>query len=162
MAIKVKKEVNRHPGLTPDTTYMLTGEIIGGQPLVLVTATTCKPYAGGTGVIPYGLAIESTEQLATGDSETHAGSGYDYSDYARGGLVGAFMDGGIFELTDDGRGAPFETGDTYTLNKKVYAKSNGKITSDGGNATAGYNPEVGIVLGVVGSPVTKLTIKLTI
>jgi hypothetical protein len=72
------------------------------------------------------------------------------------------MDGGMVELYDDGRGAPYETGDTYTLNAKVYAKSNGKITSYAGSATEGYNPEVGVVQEVEGSPVTRLVIKLTI
>jgi len=160
MAIKQLKEVNRHPGLAVDPTFLLSGNIIGGQPVVLASASTLKPYAG-TGV-PFGLAIESTEQLSAGTGN-NAGSGYDYTGYARGGKVSAFMDGGIFEITNDGRGYAYVSGDTYTLNAKVYVNNSGLITSDAGNSTAGYNPEVGIVMAVEGAaPVTKLTIKATI
>jgi len=157
MAVKVLKEVNRHPGLKRADENV---DIIAGQPLVKVTNDTIAAYSGSG--VPYGLAAESTKQLEVGDSESHAGKGFDYTGYARGGYVGAFMDGGMLELYDDGRGAPYETGDTYNLNAKVYANASGKITADAGNATAGYNPEIGVVEEIEGSPVTRLVVKLTI
>lgn len=157
MAVVVLKEVNRHPGLKRADESV---DIIAGQPLVKVTNDTVKAYDGSG--VPFGLAAESTSQLPVGDSESHVGKGFDYSGYARGGFVGAFMDGGMLALTDDGRGAPYEEDDSYVLNEKVYANSDGLITADAGNATEGYNPEVGIVQEVVGSPVTKLVIKLLV
>jgi hypothetical protein len=156
MAIRLIREVNRSEGKAPVTGV----DIIAGQPLLFATATTVRPYNDATfAAHPYGLAAESTAQLplapATGLT---AGEGYDYTNFARGGLVSVFMNGGEFELFDDGRGAPYETGDTYALNAPVYAKENGKVTADG----TGGRKLVGSVVDVEGSPVTRLRIKLAI
>lgn len=153
MAIRVIRETNRTSGLAPVTGVA----VIAGQPLLLATAATVRPYNDATfAAVPLGLACESTAQLPLAPaSGLTAGEGYDYTNFARGGLVSCFVDGGEFELYDDGRGAPYETADTYVLNGKLYAKENGKVTSDG----TGGRPVIGSVVDFEGSPVTRLRMK---
>jgi hypothetical protein len=153
MAIRILKEVNREGGRAPATGAL----IIAGQPLELASASTVQPYSGVSGSLPLGLASDSnkTQPLQAANGLT-VGVGFDYTNFDRGGLVGAFINGGEFELFDDSTGAPFMTGDTYTLNMPVYANSSGLVTS-----TAASNPRIGMVTAVTGSaPVTRLTIKL--
>ena len=74
-----------------------------------------------------------------------AGQGYDYTNFNRDGLLGAFINGGEFQLYDDGLGAgkPFEAG-TYAIGGLVYADYSAtgaaNITS-----TAGSNVAIGTV-----------------
>lgn len=157
MAVRVIRENNRTEGLKPATGVTA---IIAGQPLTLATATTVKPYDDVAWLdIPLGIAAESTAQppIAPLSGQT-AGEGFDYTNFARGGLVSAFTTGSILELYDDGRGAPYEAADTYVLNRPVYAKENGKVTSDG----TGPRQAIGSVVDFEGSPVTRLRIKFTI
>jgi hypothetical protein len=154
MAVRVIRENNRTEGLKPATGVTA---IIAGQPLVLATATTVKPYDDGSWLdLPFGIAAESTAQppIAPMSGQT-AGEGFDYTNFARGGLVSAFTTGSILELFDDGRGAPYEAADTYVLNRPVYAKENGKVTSVG----TGPRQKIGVVLDFEGSPVTRLRVK---
>lgn len=157
MAIRVLKEVNREGGRLPAT----GATIIAGQPLEWATATTVQPYSGTAGTFPFGLASDSniTQPLA-GPGGLTVGVGFDYTNFNRGGLIGAFLNGGEFELYNDGTGVPFVDTGTYALNKPVYASAAGLVSDvDGGGA----NPRIGLVMGVVGSaPVTRLTIKLEI
>ena len=155
MALRIIKEVNRTEGLKPATSQ----DIIQGHPLVLATATTVKLVDDVLDKV-LGLAAEDVVQnpIAPTSGKT-VGQGFDYTDFARGGLVSAFINGGIFELFDDGRGAPYTTGDTYVLNRPVFvSESTGLITSDG----TGNRQEIGSVVDFEGSPVTRLRIKLTV
>lgn len=151
MAVRVIREVNRTSGLTP------TVAIIAGQPLTLASSSTVKPYDDATWAdLPFGIAAESTQQPPIAPlSGLTAGEGFNYTDFARGGLVSAFTNGSELELYDDGRGAPYETGDTYVLNRPVYAKENGKVTSVG----TGPRQKIGVVTDFEGSPVTRLRVK---
>lgn len=154
MAVRVIRETNRTGGLTP------TVAVIAGQPLVLASASTVKPYDDATFAdVPFGIAGESTAQPPIAPlSGLTAGEGYNYTDFARGGLVSAFSQGSELELYDDGRGAPYEAADTYVLNRPVYAKENGKVTS----AVGGGRQLIGIVTDFEGSPVTRLRVKFSI
>lgn len=156
MALRVIRENNRSEGLLPATGVT----IIQGQPLVLASATTVKPYDDATFADKvFGIAAEDTVQnpIAPASGQT-VGEGFDYTDFARGGKVSVFHTGSVLELFDDGRGAPYEAGDTYVLNRPVYAKENGLVTSD---ATGGRQ-EIGSVVDFEGSPVTRLRIKFTV
>jgi hypothetical protein len=155
MAVRVIRENNRTEGLKPATGVLA---IIAGQPLTLATASTVKPYDDATYAdIPFGIAAESTTipPLAPLSGLT-AGEGFDYTNFARGGLVSAFTTGSILELYDDGRGAPYEPADVYVLNRAVYAKLNGKVSSV---PTAQL---IGSVIDFEGSPVTRLRVKFVI
>jgi len=151
------REVNRSLGFSKKAGTT----IISGMPLVLDTASSLKPFAGGSTMSIYGLALEDTAvpPLQASSADQTAGQGFDYTNFARGGLYSVMLDGGECELFDDGRGAPFVTTDTYILNEAVYANSNGLITAD---PNGGANPKVGSVSSVSGSPVTLLRVKLAI
>lgn len=158
MALRIVREVNRSLGfpIASGTTFILSG-----QPLMLdSTGASLKPFDGTSTDVPYGLALEdSVIPPLQGLGGMTAGQGYDYTNFARGGLYSVMLDGGEAQLYDDGRGAPFVTTDTYTVNQAVYANSNGEITSD---AAGGDNPLVGYCTAVTGSPVTQLQVKLAI
>lgn len=157
MAVRVIRENNRSEGLKPAVGVTA---IIAGQPLVLATASTVKPVDSKLD-IAYGVAAESTGQLPIAPlSGLTAGEGYDYTNFARGGLVSCFTTGSELELFDDGHGVPFEDGDTYTLNREVYVdETTGLITSDSDTDTRRV---VGSVTDVEGSPVTRLRVKFSI
>lgn len=156
MALRIIREVNRSLGFSKKAGTTITS----GQPLMLDTASSLKPFDGSvTNGVPYGLALEDTAvpPLQSSNPDQTAGQGFDYTNFARGGLYSVMLDGGEAELFDDGRGAPYVTSDTYVLNGPVYANSSGLITS-----TAGSNPLIGHVTAVTGSPVTLLRIKLAL
>jgi hypothetical protein len=156
MALRIIREVNRSLGFakTSGTT------IISGQPLMLdSTAAALKPFDGSvTNAKPYGLALEDSQvpPLQASSANQTVGQGYDYTNFARGGLYSVLCDGGEFELYNDGRGAPFVTSDTYQIMGPVYANASGLLTSQSsGNALVGY------CTAVTGSPVTTLRVKLS-
>jgi len=162
MAITIWKEVNRSPGAP-----VLSGTISGGTVLAWDPANTGKvlPFGSATSTSqPYGLACESNVipplQPASG---LVAGQGYDYTNFNRDGLMGAFINGGEFQLYDDGlgAGAPFEAG-TYAIGGKVYAD----VTATGAaniTSTVGSNVVIGSVtyFDQATNP-TQLRIKLSI
>lgn len=153
MAVRIIRENNRSAGKKPKNGV----DIIAGQPVVLDTADTLKPYDSDS-IKVYGIAAESTEQLPIAPSSgLTAGEGFNYTDFARGGLVSTFQNGSVLELFDDGRGAPYETNDTYALNVAVHAKANGLLSVD---TTSGQ--EVGSVVDFEGSPVTRLRVKFDV
>lgn len=126
MAVRIIKEVNRSEGRKPVTGVT----IIAGEVLVLATNLETKPYDDGTfAAVPYGVAAEDTTQLplAAANGLT-AGQAFDYTNFNRGGLVGAFVNGSELELYDDGHGVPYVSGDTYALNAPVFTSSAGKVT----------------------------------
>lgn len=154
MAVRVIRENNRSEGKAPSVA------VIAGQPIMFATASTVKPYDDGTfAARPYGIAAESTTPLPIAPvTGLTAGQGYDYTNFARGGLVSAFITGSELELFDDGRGAPYEPADSYALNGPIYAKENGLLTS----AIGGGRQLIGSVVDFEGSPVTRLRVKFTI
>jgi hypothetical protein len=143
MAIRIIKEVNRSAGAP-----ILSGTFSGGTVLVWDTANSGKvlPFGSTNHSAPYGLAMESNVipplQPASG---LVAGQGYDYTNFNRDGLMGAFINGGEFQLYDDGlgAGAPYEAG-TYAIGAAVYADAsatgaaNITPTSGGSNVLVGY------------------------
>jgi len=163
MAIRIIREVNRSAGAP-----VLSGTISGGTVLAWDPANTGKVLPFGTGTPspdqPYGLAAESNVipplQPASG---LVAGQGFDYTNFNRDGLMGAFINGGEFELYDDGlgAGAPYEAG-TYAIDHLVYAD----YTATGAaniTATAGSNVAIGVVTSFdTATNPTVLRIKLTI
>lgn len=154
MAVRVIRENNRTEGFVP------TVAVIAGQPLVKATASSVKPYDDATFAdLVWCIAAESTQQppIAPLSGQT-VGEGYNYTDFARGGLVSGFTNGSELEMFDDGRGAPYEPADTYVLNRPVYAKENGKITS----VVGGGRQRIGSVVDFEGSPVTRLRVKFDI
>jgi hypothetical protein len=157
MAVRVIRENNRTDGLKKASA---APHIIAGMPLVLASASEVKPYDDSRfDDIPFGIAAQSTELLPFAPADGNVvGEGLNYTDYARGGLVSAFCNGSELELFDDGRGAPYEPADTYVLNRPVYAKENGLITSVIGST----RQKIGIVKDFEGSPVTRLRIKFDI
>jgi hypothetical protein len=145
MAITIYKEVNRSIGAP-----VLSGTISGGTVLAWDPANTGKVLPFGTGTptpqLPYGLATESNVipplQPASG---LVAGQGFDYTNFNRDGLMGAFINGGEFQLYDDGLGAgkPFEAG-TYAIGHLVYADYSATGAANI-TVTAGSNPAIGVV-----------------
>jgi len=163
MAIQVIKEVNRDAGYSVAS----GATIIAGQPLELFPdSNTVRPYSGVSGSLPLGLASDSNLMFPLqGANGLTAGAGYDYTNFDRGGLVGAFVNGGEFALSADvyaaptGTVYPYNPTDTYTLNMPVTADSSGLIR--GGVPASATNPVIGTVMAVTGSaPVTLLQIKL--
>jgi len=157
MAVRVIRENNRTDGMKKQAA---APDIIAGMPLVLASASEVKPYDDATFAdVPHGIAAQSTELLPFAPADGNAvGQGLNYTDFARGGLVSAFCNGSELELYDDGRGAPYEAADTYVLNRPVYAKENGLITS----VVGGGRQKIGVVKDFEGSPVTRLRIKFDI
>lgn len=155
MALRLIREVNRSLAFSKKAGTT----IISGMPLLLDTATSLKPYDGGTTMSVYGLALEDSvaPAMQASSADQTAGEGYNYTNWARGGNYSVLLDGGEVELFDDGRGAPFVTTDLYILNESVYANTSGLITS-----VSGGSPALGTVTSVTGSPVTLLRIKLGI
>jgi hypothetical protein len=107
--------------------------------------------------LPYGLAIESNVKFplapATGDP---AGQGYDYTNFNRGGKLACFINGGEFELSDDGRGSPIAAV-VFAINGPVHSTSAGLVSS------AAVGPVIGTVVDYdVASSPTRLRIKLLI
>jgi len=157
MAIKILKEVNRMPGYLPKS-----GESILPGNVLMLDGDTVKKFDGTADRYPLGFALDSNVRFSSADSEGRtAGYGYDYTNYARGGLIGVILGAGsVIELFDDTRGHPVVTADIFNQNAKVYSDNAGKITaSDGGGA----NPEIGSVISVSGSGSNMiLTIKTSI
>lgn len=134
MAVRVIRENNRSEGLTP-----VTGTtVIAGNVMLIASSSTIRPYNDATGAkVPFGIAAESSAQLPLAPANgLTAGEGYDYTNFARGGLVSCFVTGSVLELFDDGHGAPYVTGDTYALAAPVYSDATGKITSSAVATTA--------------------------
>lgn len=154
MAVRIIREVNRSEGRKP-----VTGStIIAGEVLLLAANLETKPYDDGTFVaVPYGVAAEDTTQLPIAPANgLTAGQGFDYTNFNRGGLVGAFVNGSELELFDDGHGLPYVATDTYALNAPVYTNASGKVTTTAGAL-------VGSVVDFdVATNATRLRIKFSI
>lgn len=153
MAVRVIRENNRSEGKLPKTGVT----IIAGQPLIFDTASTVKPYDDVAGAaLVYGIAAESSAPLPIAPpSGMTAGEGFDYTNFARGGLVSCFITGSELELYDDGHGLPYVATDTYALNAPVYANALGMVSA------VVLGSPIGSVVDFEGSPVIRLRVKFS-
>lgn len=152
--IDIIKEVNRLSGFNP------MGDLISGQPTMLVDSDTVTAYTGSGEVL--GLAIDDTKVFVLANVPTIMAQSSTtrilmdrpsgdltpqslfFSEINRGGKVSVAVDGGVFGLFDDGRGSPFaDAGITgsYMVNAPVYAYQ-GQIWPAGQTGA----PKVGICL----------------
>lgn len=174
MAIDNIKEVNRAPGL-----QVATGtDVISGQPVRLYDPQTLIVYDGNGEV--FGLAGDDTlvfvqSEIPTFEDQTSTvrvlsdqpsgdltKQSIFYTEVDRGNLVTVYIDGGVFGLWNDGRGSPFVTTDTYTLNSKLYANPQGLVTAQS-TGTSGSNPMVGVCLGTPNTdPEGRLVMQLRV
>lgn len=134
MAYRIIRENNRAAGRNPVSGVT----IIAGQPLILAANDEVRPYNDAThAAVPYGIAADRTTQPplapATGDP---AGSGFDYTNFNRGGLVSAFVNGSELELFAEDDGKPFDDTVTYALNDAVYASDAGLVSNDNDGGAA--------------------------
>jgi len=160
MALRQIHTVNRSEGALPKTGSV----IIAGEVIMWFDASHVEPYADATGAaVPYGVAAESTSILPLASpSGLTAGQGYDYTNFARGGLVGAYINGSELELYDDGHGLPFDNTVTYALNAPVYTNASGKITSSAATTTAPVQVGSVTAFDVAGPGTTTLRVKFTL
>lgn len=133
MAIKILANglgAERKPG------YIAEGDILAGQPVTLGTnsdGNTVVKVAGNSDVV-FGFALETTIGFSN--------KWFMYDDYNRGGLV-SYVAGKGFEIAiwDDGRGAVYNTSESFALGDAVYAKD-GKITKTSNGNILGYVTKV--------------------
>lgn len=145
MAYTIIKENNRSAGAALSS--LATSGIVGGQPLLYDSVGAVMPYGtsstGGVTIYPSGVAADTTIEFPIAPTTgLTAGQGYDYTNFARGGLVGQFILGSILQLYNDGRGALWNTADTWAINGPVYAST----TVPGQYTTAVDSPIVGSVV----------------
>ncbi len=167
MAIRILKEVSRDGGRLPQANGAGNSSILAGCILELANNGVNVQLSTSTGAsdLSWGMASDSTvTQPLQGPGGLTVGYGYDYTNFNRGGLVGAFQNGGVFELWNDGSGNPFVVAPTaaYASNIPLYAQVNtGLVTSDAtGNSLA-----IGSCLAVFNAGSTsamRLQMKLSI
>ena len=165
MATRIIKEVSRDGGRLPQSNGT-SSSILAGSVVELANngANVQLSTSSGT-TLPWGLASDSNvTQPLQGAGGLTVGVGYDYTNFNRGGLVGAFLNGGVFELSNDGTGNPFVLSPSaaYASNIPLYAQVNtGLVTSD----AAGNSPQIGSCVAVFNagnSTSMRLQIKLLI
>jgi hypothetical protein len=159
MALNIVREVGRSLGFS-----LASGKtIIQGQPLMIASnGTSLQPYDHSiTSSVPYGLALEDSTVPPLADaSGLTAGQGYDYTNFARGGVYSVLCDGGEVDLFNGGSGAPFVTTDTYTIGAPLYCGSSGLVTASSSSAAlVGYCVNFS---GANGSAVTNVRMKLAV
>ena len=84
----------------------------------------------GAGQTIFGLSVESNVAYST--------QGYKFDDFNRGGKVSTTLGPCLVELSDDGRGSPFLSTVTYTVDQPVYAGTDGRITNVANGPIIGY------------------------
>jgi hypothetical protein len=158
MAVRIIRENNRSAGMP-----VVSGQtIIAGQPLLLAANGETRAYNDATlAAAVYGIAADRTTKPPMSPvSGDPAGSGFDYTNFNRGGLVSAFVNGSELELFAEDDGKPFDDTVTYALNEPLYANASGLITNDD---TGAVNNLVGSVVGFdVASSTTRLRVKFTV
>ena len=159
MAVRVIRENNRTAGRTK---VAAAPEIIAGQPMLLAANNEIRAYNDAThAAAPYGIAADRTTIPPLQDpSGNQAGSGFNYTNYNRGGLVASFVNGSELELFAEDDGKPFDDTVTYALNDKLYAGDNGLVTNDDDSAAANL---IGSVVDFdVATTTTRLRCKFLI
>ena len=161
MAIKIIKEVSRDGGRLPAT----GASILAGDAIQLNAAGEVLPYAntGAQAHRVWGLASDSNvTQPLQGAGGLTVGVGFDYTNFNRGGLIGAFMNGGVYELYNDGSGNPMVIGGTYVVNEPVYSDTSGKITEVDGFSGASLLGTVVSVSNAGSATAMRLQLKLLV
>ena len=160
MAIRILKEVSRDGGRLPAA----GASVIAGMVLELASGAV-QPYAETTALTePWGLASDSNvTQPLQGAGGLTAGVGFDYTNFNRGGLIGAFQNGGVYELYNDGTGNPMVTAPAtaYAENEPLYSTNAGLVTTD----AAISQSKLGTVLSVANAgsaTAMRLQLKLSI
>ena len=160
MAIKIIKEVSRDEGRLPAT----GASILGGSPLELNASNEVLLYTGGSNY-PWGLAADSNvTQPLQGAGGLTVGAGFDYTNFNRGGLISVFMNGGVFELYNDGTGNPFATAPVaaYAVNEAVYATGAGIVSTDATEAPEGFLGTVVAISNAGSATAMRLQIRLMV
>lgn len=122
MAIRILKEVSRDGGRLPAA----GASVIAGMALELGASASVQPYSGAAAAEPWGLASDSNvTQPLQGAGGLTVGVGFDYTNFNRGGLIGAFQNGGVFEMYNDGTGNAMDIAATFVPNAAVYANAAG-------------------------------------
>lgn len=137
------------PGYTPKSGV----SIIAGKPVRFdpadTTGATIMLAAGGCVV---GFALEDTV-AAVCNTLTN----FDYDNVNRGGLVSYVTgNGNEIEVSNDGRGDVFVTGDTFTIGAKVYSTAAGLIS------TTALGDSIGIVTKAPSSATDSLRIQIAL
>lgn len=121
MAIAIPIEVNRTKGYLVKTgTTLVAGMVVTKDPTDS-TGETIMLSDGTTTNKPMGLALDTN--VAYSDSSQY------YDDFAKGGYVALSYGPILAELSDDGRGSPYISTVSYTVNEAVYCGSDGRITN---------------------------------
>lgn len=123
----------RKPGYSAQTGV----SVIAGYPMNLAasdsTGQTLIRADGSTQIL--GFALETN--VAPASASVY------YDDYNRGGLVSLVSGNGVeIEIWDDGRGAPYDTTQSYVVNQALYVGSTGLVTNQSNGSVIGYVTEV--------------------
>jgi hypothetical protein len=119
----------RKPGYTAYTGV----SVIAGYPMNLgdfdSTGKTLIRADGTTQII--GFALETN--VAPTSMSVY------YDDYNRGTLISLVTgNGGELEIWDDGRGAPYDTTQSYKVNQALYVSTAGLVTNQSNGSVIGY------------------------
>lgn len=142
--IRPNKEVNRTPGLAVHSTAGVADTVVGG---IAVRLDPTNVLFVADGSLPasscslYGVAADTNVQHSAGTSYTIQ------DDFAKGGLVGCYINGGQFEVWNDGRGAVFATDVINApIGSLLYIDSSGRWTITAGSAGTAGATSYGIVV----------------
>lgn len=160
MALRPNKEVNRLPGFSTvvDVNGVTTPAVMAGH-LVALDSAGLLTLANG------GMPLATNAVLGVADTTSTAfaaGSKYVVTDdYAKNGLIGAYIGGGVLEVWDDSRGAVFAADCiNAAINTPLYVDSAGKWTATAGGAATAGATILGYVLSAPTASTGVLKIKL--
>lgn len=123
----------RKPGYTVKTGV----SVISGKPVQYDPNDT----TGATIMLGDGNSMTMGFALETNVAPTSPSVNYD--DYNRGGLVAYTCGMGVeMKIWDDGRGAPYDTTQTYVMNQAVYCGATGLVTNQVNGTIIGYVTKV--------------------
>jgi len=153
MAIIIKKEVNRHWGLSVTSGVTVVAGMVGRFDTTDTTgATATTAVAASANAI--GLFLESNVAKGTGLG-LNSRSDTNGSD-----KVSVATNGGWFLIYDDGRGCPYDNSQTYTLGQPLWTNAYGRVTNV---ATAsGITNQIGICTKVPTTATDSLGVKLLV
>lgn len=158
--IDPKKEVNRMPGLDPlKVAGVPSPHVVSGRLVRLIDTATLTLANGGLSAAsnyPYGVAADDTAQHTSGTYYTIT------DNYNKGGKVGAFINGGVFDVWNDGRGLVFNADViNAAAGTPLYIGNDGEWTITKGSASTVGELVMGIVLVAPTSASGTLKVKVT-
>lgn len=147
MAIKPPKEINRMPGyavLKGSDGVTNVSEILAGQAVRIVDSSTITLADGSLSATSYavfGIASDTTTAYSAGGKYTIQ------DDFAKNGYVGCYINGGVFEVWNDGRGAVFASDVVNApVGSALYIDSSGCWTITAGSASTAGAQALGILI----------------